>query len=152
MLTHGCCLVPSSVTPPSPTAWQRVLVSSINSRLSKHFTRFQRAAALVSPTSSAPSYSNRTLPQQLVLNSAENQSQLTSRWRRALAHGLMRVPFVANRYIFIEGGGAQQAARGSASLRRADTAQVCNHVGFVRVDGKFECSAPAARQIVSERW
>jgi hypothetical protein len=41
-------------------------------------------------------------------------------------------------------------------LRRADAAQVCNHVGFVAVltvDGPFECSvAIAARQIVSERW
>ena len=40
-----------------------------------------------------------------------------------------------------------------ASFRRADAAQVCNHVGFVEVDGAFECSvAIAARQIVSERW
>jgi hypothetical protein len=45
------------------------------------------------------------------------------------------------------------AARGGASFRRADAAQVCNNVGFVVVDGAFECSvAKAARQIVSERW
>jgi hypothetical protein len=45
------------------------------------------------------------------------------------------------------------AARGSASLRRADAAQVCNNVGFVVADGLFECSFEiAARQIVSERW
>ena len=38
-------------------------------------------------------------------------------------------------------------------MRRADAAQVCNNVGFVAVDGVFECSvATAARQIVSERW
>ena len=42
---------------------------------------------------------------------------------------------------------------GGASLGRADAAQVCNNVGFLAVDGEFECSvAPAARQIVSERW
>ena len=35
-------------------------------------------------------------------------------------------------------------------MRRADAAQVCSHVGFVAVDGEFECSfAIAARQIVS---
>ena len=40
-----------------------------------------------------------------------------------------------------------------ASFRRADAAQVCSNVGFVEVDGVFECSvAKAARQIVSERW
>ena len=45
------------------------------------------------------------------------------------------------------------AARGSSSLRRADAAQVCSNLGFVVVDGDFECSsARAARQIVSERW
>jgi hypothetical protein len=34
-----------------------------------------------------------------------------------------------------------------------DAAQVCNNVGYVEVDGVSECSgAPAARQIVSERW
>ena len=45
------------------------------------------------------------------------------------------------------------AARGGASFRSADAAQVCNDVGFVAVDGPFECSfATAARQIVSERW
>ena len=44
------------------------------------------------------------------------------------------------------------AARGSASFRSADAAQVCNNVGFVFGDGVFECSeATAARQIVSER-
>ena len=59
------------------------------------------------------------------------------------------------RTVFIYGGGAQQAARGSASLRRADAAQVCSNVGFVEVDGVIECSVVssiAARQIVSERW
>ena len=45
------------------------------------------------------------------------------------------------------------AARGGASFGRADAAQVCNDVGFFADDGAFECSAaPAARQIVSERW
>ena len=46
------------------------------------------------------------------------------------------------------------AARGGASFRSADAAQVCSNVGFVEVDGEFECSsaAEAARQIVSERW
>ncbi len=45
------------------------------------------------------------------------------------------------------------AARGGASFRSADAAQVCSNVGFVAVDGVFECSfAKAARQIVSERW
>ncbi len=49
-----------------------------------------------------------------------------------------------------EGGGA---GRGGASFRRADAAQVCNNVGFVFLDGVFECSfATTARQIVSERW
>ena len=49
--------------------------------------------------------------------------------------------------------GKGRGRRGSASLRRADAAQVCNDVGFVEVDGQCECSpAPAARQIVSERW
>jgi hypothetical protein len=44
------------------------------------------------------------------------------------------------------------AARGGASFRSADAAQVCSNVGFVVVDGVFECSvAAAARQIVSER-
>ncbi len=38
-------------------------------------------------------------------------------------------------------------------MRRADAAQVCSDVGFVSVDGEFECSfALAARQIESERW
>ena len=39
-------------------------------------------------------------------------------------------------------------------MRRADAAQVCSNLGFVAVDGAFECSpaAKAARQIVSERW
>ena len=45
------------------------------------------------------------------------------------------------------------AARGGASFRSADAAQVCSNVGFVLVEGAFECSfALAARQIVSERW
>ena len=45
------------------------------------------------------------------------------------------------------------AARGGASFRSADAAQVCNNVGFSVFDGVFECSpAPAARQTVSERW
>ena len=45
------------------------------------------------------------------------------------------------------------AARGGASFRSADAAQVCNDVGLVVDDGTFECSeAIAARQIVSERW
>jgi hypothetical protein len=39
-------------------------------------------------------------------------------------------------------------------IRRADAAQeVLGHVGFVAVDGAFECSVTiAARRIVSERW
>ena len=42
---------------------------------------------------------------------------------------------------------------GDASFRSTDAAQVCSNVGFVAVDGQFECSeAKAARQIVSERW
>ena len=42
-----------------------------------------------------------------------------------------------------------RSRRGGASFRRADAAQVCNHAGFVAVDGAFECSvATAARQIV----
>ncbi len=33
------------------------------------------------------------------------------------------------------------------------TPQVCSYVGFVAVDGRFECSvAKAARQIVSKGW
>ena len=45
------------------------------------------------------------------------------------------------------------AARGSASFRSADAAQVCSNVGLLAVDGAFECSfTTAARQIVSERW
>ena len=45
------------------------------------------------------------------------------------------------------------AARGGASFRSADAAQVCSNDGFVLADGAFECSvAKAARQIVSERW
>jgi hypothetical protein len=36
-------------------------------------------------------------------------------------------------------------------LGSADAAKVCNDVGFLAVDGQFECSfAVAARQIVSE--
>ena len=47
----------------------------------------------------------------------------------------------------------QRQRGGSASFRRADAAQVCNHVGFVAVDGEFECSsAKSVMQIVSERW
>ena len=47
----------------------------------------------------------------------------------------------------------QRQRGGGASLRRADAAQVCSNVGFVAVDGPFECRfAPAARQKVSERW
>ena len=42
------------------------------------------------------------------------------------------------------------------TFRRADTAQVCNDVGFGATDvtdGQCECSfAIPARQIVSERW
>jgi hypothetical protein len=39
---------------------------------------------------------------------------------------------------------------GAASLRGADTAQVCSNVGLVFVDGVFECSfAAAATQGVS---
>ena len=35
----------------------------------------------------------------------------------------------------------------------ADAAQVCSDVGFVAVDGPFECSvATAERIMVSERW
>ncbi len=46
-----------------------------------------------------------------------------------------------------------RSRRESASLRRADAAQVCNNVESVEVDGVFECSfAMPARQIVSERW
>ena len=46
-----------------------------------------------------------------------------------------------------------RAVKRSASLRRADAAQVCNNVDFVEGDGLIECSfAIAARQIVSERW
>ena len=46
---------------PHPRLGQRVLVSSINSRLAKHFfTRFQRAAARSRSTSSSTSSSNRT--------------------------------------------------------------------------------------------
>jgi hypothetical protein len=53
--------------------------------------------------------------------------------------------------VFIDRQG--RSRRGSASLRRADAAQVCNNVGFVADDGQIECSsAKAARQIVSERW
>ena len=33
------------------------------------------------------------------------------------------------------------AARGGASLGRADAAQVCNDVGLFEVDGAFECSS-----------
>jgi hypothetical protein len=53
---------------------------------------------------------------------------------------------------------AAAAARGGASLRRADAAQVCNDVGFVAVHVFGEkkvwdnSMAIAARQIVSKRW
>jgi hypothetical protein len=41
---------------------------------------------------------------------------------------------------------------GAASFRRADTAKVCSNVGFLVVDGEFECSsAVAATQGVSGR-
>ena len=47
----------------------------------------------------------------------------------------------------------QRQRGGCASLRRADAAQVCSNLGFVAVDGPFECSpTTAGRQIVSERW
>ncbi len=50
-------------------------------------------------------------------------------------------------------GGQRGGGVGGASLRRADAAQVCSNVGFVAVDGYFECSvATAAKQSVSERW
>ncbi len=43
--------------------------------------------------------------------------------------------------------------REGASFRSAGAAQICSNVGLVAVDGVLECSvAPAARQIVSERW
>jgi hypothetical protein len=59
--------------------------------------------------------------------------------------------------IISAGTRAQQAGGqrggGASPFRRADAAQVCSNVGFVAVDGVFECSvANAARQIVSERW
>jgi hypothetical protein len=42
---------------------------------------------------------------------------------------------------------------GGASFTCADAAQVCSNVGFVLVDGVFECSVTiAARQIVSKGW
>ncbi len=52
------------------------------------------------------------------------------------------------------GGGGREGNRViQAQLWRADAAQVCSNVGFVVVDGVFECSvAMTARQIVSERW
>ena len=41
--------------------------------------------------------------------------------------------------------------RGGASLRRVNTAEVCSDVGFVAVDGQFECSfADSATQEVSD--
>ena len=50
-----------------------------------------------------------------------------------------------NTNVFYLGG----SRRRSASLRRADAAQVCSHVGF----GELKCSfTTSARQIVSERW
>ena len=54
-----------------------------------------------------------------------------------------------NTNVFYLGG----SRRRSASLRRADAAQVCSHVGFVAVDGALKRSFTiTARQIVSERW
>jgi hypothetical protein len=53
------------------------------------------------------------------------------------------------------GGGGQdgRGARGGASLRSADAAQICSNVGFLASDGEVESSeAKTARQIVSERW
>ncbi len=58
-------------------------------------------------------------------------------------------------YLFT---GERRSRRGSTSFRSVDAAQVCNHVGFivvdgpsVVVDGECECSgAKTARQIVSE--
>jgi hypothetical protein len=45
------------------------------------------------------------------------------------------------------------ASPSSQPHRRADAAQVCSDVGMFAEDGKVERSAaPAARQIVSERW
>jgi hypothetical protein len=43
---------------------------------------------------------------------------------------------------------------GSASLRRADAAQVCNDAGDAGFVAVHDCPAlaTAARQIVSERW
>jgi hypothetical protein len=43
------------------------------------------------------------------------------------------------------------AARGGASFRSTDAAQVCSNVGFCPVDGVFECSAAIAARL-SERW
>jgi hypothetical protein len=40
-------------------------------------------------------------------------------------------------YFFTWEGRSRQV---SASFRRADAAQVCSNVGFVEVDGAFECS------------
>jgi hypothetical protein len=41
--------------------------------------------------------------------------------------------------------------RGGASLRRVNAAQVCSDVGFVAVDGQFECSfADSATQKVND--
>ena len=54
-----------------------------------------------------------------------------------------------NKNVFYLGGSRWR----SASLRRADAAQVCSHVGFLEEDGPLKCySATTARQIVSERW
>ncbi len=51
--------------------------------------------------------------------------------------------------VFYWGG----SRRRSASLRRADAAQVCSHVGVLEEDGPLKCCyATTARQIVSERW
>ncbi len=88
---HGCCRVSSSITPPSPAAWQRVLVSSINSRLAKHstrFTRFQRAAARSGSTFSSTSSSNRTpeyttyLWISMPFPAAQCHTSVSTRWGR----------------------------------------------------------------------
>jgi hypothetical protein len=56
---------------------------------------------------------------------------------------------MANKNCFYWGSGS---AGGSDSFWSANTAQVFSNVGFVEVDGAFECSvASASRQIVRER-
>ena len=79
-------------------------------------------------------------------------------WPGELSHAVDARVCVGKRGAACGGGDARRKRvygwrGGAASLRGADTAQVCNNVGFVAVDGVFECSfATAARQIVSERW